>query len=845
MSLIRRIATRIPAGLWVPLLLAIVVRAALWGNLPRTGLISDEGEYLAAATWLAEGRGFDWYQGYLWTRAPLYPLFVAAHLRLFGPSLDPIFLTQTLLSLLNVALVYALGVRLTEPRNCGTTEPSGKQRFSMVSSLAAGLTAVFLPLAVYTQTLLSETLFITLMLAALLALAGNPRSPRHAMLAGLLLGLATLTRSLALGFLPLAALWMLLYKPQNHGTTEPIAEQKNKGTKEQISHRQSPSATSHQPPAISYQLPANYRPSSIVRLRAPIALLLAAALIILPWTVFNSRMYGGLVAVDTSGAFNLLLGARTAYDGKRSDAQVRDYVLGLLGQPTSVPAIESCVQPYPGVLASQAERQATMSREGLCLIGERPVAFVQKSVAELVDLFQINYTGAERFTSGFSTGRLPPLYVLALFVLDDTLYVLALPLAILGWALARRSGQAPALVGFVGLWWIFNVGIAPLLFAINRFRIPLMPLLFVFAAYALIQLTSWAQPSTSASKQAGSTFIGFRSWVLGLGSSVLGLRSQITLVPALLLAVLLFLVAATPYAYLEPRGEAEPSRWASYLGPYPSSLDITLLALSARPHFENDQRFAQALAQDDREVAQALLAAGNLGLDTTRLGPALLAGRRGQPTEGLSLLPQPAVIAAEKDALAAVVRGDLLRTLGDQRGALDTLSARFVEDANPVSWAWEWLRPAPTAQINLGGSLDIGYIDGCYLGEGDTTIEPAANFRWCTDGARLRFPEAADGQAQSLVLRADGRAWASYASHPPAVSVLIDGRIVGQFTPDSTAPREFTVALPPLTPGADIVITLRTATFVPDAARYNRQQSEAVSGQVQRLGVRLDWAEIR
>src|SRR5689334_14887803 len=92
----------------VVLLAGLALRLAMWANLPRTGLVSDEGEYLSAASWLAEGRGFSWYQGYLWTRAPIYPLFVAAHLRLFGDTLTPIFVTQTLLSLLNVVLVYAL-----------------------------------------------------------------------------------------------------------------------------------------------------------------------------------------------------------------------------------------------------------------------------------------------------------------------------------------------------------------------------------------------------------------------------------------------------------------------------------------------------------------------------------------------------------------------------------------------------------------------------------------------------------------------------------------------------------------------------------------------------------------
>src|ERR1041384_2272413 len=91
-----------PLGL--VLLAALMLRLILWNNLPRQGMGSEEAEYLASAVWLRQGRGFSWHDGWLWTRAPLYPLFLAVHLRLFGLSLTPIYLSQTFLSLVQVAL---------------------------------------------------------------------------------------------------------------------------------------------------------------------------------------------------------------------------------------------------------------------------------------------------------------------------------------------------------------------------------------------------------------------------------------------------------------------------------------------------------------------------------------------------------------------------------------------------------------------------------------------------------------------------------------------------------------------------------------------------------------------
>src|SRR5262249_42857794 len=125
---------------------------------------------------LAQGRSFSWYQSYLWTRAPIYPLFVAAHLRLFGDTLTPIYATQTALSLLNVALVFLLAQRLTDDRRPRVDDRRTSQfaicnlQF-LVPTCSALLMALYLPFALYAQMLLSETLFITLLLAGFLALA--------------------------------------------------------------------------------------------------------------------------------------------------------------------------------------------------------------------------------------------------------------------------------------------------------------------------------------------------------------------------------------------------------------------------------------------------------------------------------------------------------------------------------------------------------------------------------------------------------------------------------------------------------------------------------------------------
>ncbi len=762
-SRLARLSLDVP--LLVVLLVGLALRLLLWNHLPRVGWISDEGEYFSAATWLAQGRGFSWYQQYLWTRAPLYPLFLAVHLRLFGDNLAPIYVSQTILSLVNVALVYALARRLT---------PTSR----VVPTIAAVLMAVYLPFATYTQVLLSETLFLTLLLGGFLALVRwRMEDGRYSWLlvAGVLFGLATLTRSLTLLFIPFVALWLFV-------RTKNIEQ----GTKD-------------------------FR----YRILCSLLFILYSFGTIAPWTIYNSRLYGGLIVVDTSGAFNLLLGARTAFDGKRADAPTRDFVLGLFPdmKPSAPPENSACA-PYPGVLQSQAARQSAMTREGLCLLAAKPLAFAEKSLGEFVDLFQINYGGDERFTDDFALGRLPRWYTAALFVLDDTLFVLTLPLAVMGWALAKGRSK-DSIVSLSGWWWLYNLAVAPLLFVINRFRLPLLPFAFIFAAYALVAL--WHG--------------GFR------------LLKNRGMLAWNVVAVVLFLVAATPYAYLEPRAPDAPSRWASYLGPYPSSLADTLLAWQRRPAYLTTERLQSALHAGDVTTARSIMTSGDVLSYTLEFAQPLLLGAEGRYDAGLASLPPLNMIVNNKDWKQALVYADLLRSKGESQQARALFTQTFIDNVSPVQWAWDWLHPVPTTSVDIAGNLDYGYIEGCYFGEGDQSIKPAANFRWCTDGMRVRFPAAGTGAPQTLVLRVDGRAWRSYTATPPTVRVLLGDTEVGSFaqTFDVAA---HAVQLPATPAGQDVIVTLHMPTFVPGADRYLAKQGSGV-GQVQRLGVRLDWVELR
>ena len=206
------------------LLAALVLRLAVWWMLPYRDWISDEAEYWNAAAWLASGKGFAFFDGWIWTRPPLYLLFLAAHIKLFGlTGMWAARLTQALLGVLLVWQVMCLARRLA---------PSGgERRVSLIAGWAMALSYSFASFAFF---LLGETFFLVLFVAALLALlrwreAGPHPDPglkpgaegtkplrRLAgvwgwlVIAGVLFGLSALTKALVLTFMPIVAAWVLV-----------------------------------------------------------------------------------------------------------------------------------------------------------------------------------------------------------------------------------------------------------------------------------------------------------------------------------------------------------------------------------------------------------------------------------------------------------------------------------------------------------------------------------------------------------------------------------------------------------------------------------------------------------
>ena len=231
------------------LLLAVAGLAARIAFLllePATSPVADERTWIDWARNLASAKvGFSPLRTKLVFYPPLYHYFIAIGETAMG-SLSAVKWVQALIGALLVPAVGLVGQRAFGPR---------------AGLFAAAITAFYPELVWFAVHFWSETLFLVLLWWALERLLAADESEGWApvLAAGLLWGLAILTRETILYFTPIAALWL------------------------------------------------GFRRGRTGRLRAA-AFLLVALGVVAPWTLRNWAVYRGFIPVSTAGGLNLFQG---------------------------------------------------------------------------------------------------------------------------------------------------------------------------------------------------------------------------------------------------------------------------------------------------------------------------------------------------------------------------------------------------------------------------------------------------------------------------------------------------------------------------------------------------------
>lgn len=347
--------------------LALLLRAALMLVLPQQPF-SDASFYIATAAEIAAGRGY--HDGGVPTAFwPVgYPALLAASMKLFGISLLGPMLLNLGASAAILALILWFG------RRCTGSETAAR--------IAALLYAIYPAHIAYTGAAMSETTYLAVVMAAFALLIAGRHNWLRLLLAGLLFGLATLMRTQTLLF-PLGAIILLAW-----------AE-----------------------PGFRLRQAA----------KAAVAIHLAIAAVVLPWSLRNERVLGEFVPVSTNGGVALYTGANPAANG---DYFAEPWEHGPLWNATGIP------------FEQRVERQLELDRRFKALalqwIAEDPLRWAALGLRKTVLLWARDSDGFWMLKRSYPALEEP---LTAVQWLNQFFYLALLALG--GWAFVRT---APAML---------------------------------------------------------------------------------------------------------------------------------------------------------------------------------------------------------------------------------------------------------------------------------------------------------------------------------------------------------------------------------------------------------------
>jgi hypothetical protein len=352
---------------------------------------------------------------------PVYPYFIGVTYAVFG-SLTAVKVCQACVSVLLIPAAGRLGERVFGPR----------------AGLATAATLAFYPdLVWFSVHFWSETVFMVLLWWAFERLSlADERSRTHvAAGAGVLWGLAVLTRETPLYFTPLVAAWLALRPDRG-------------------------------------------------RARAA-AFLLTALLTVAPWTYRNWVVYRGFVPVSTAGALNLWQG-----NAQLSRQEVYDRYAKIRGR----------IEKY---------RYAT--RMGIEAILERqPAWLVEKLAAEMPAFWEADSLALVHIKRGaYGDVHIVTGILTAVIVLVP--YLTALVLFVAGVASTPFDRRRLLLLAFLAYYTLLHVATH----GFARYRLPVMPVVFLFAAWWWTAWRAGELPALGRGRKALAAALG-----LALGASV-------------------------------------------------------------------------------------------------------------------------------------------------------------------------------------------------------------------------------------------------------------------------------------------------------------------------------------
>jgi len=206
--------------------------------------------------------------------------------------------------------------------------------------------------------------------------------------------------------------------------------------------------------------------------RRAAALVLGAVLVVAPWTWRNRVVFRAFVPVSTAGSLNLFQG-----NAPLSRQEVYDEVDAVRGR---------------------VEQHRFALRRGLESIRDRQPAWIfEKLVEQMPRFWEAESMAAIHIKRG-AYGPVPPGWAIFFALVLLLPYLALLPPFVAGLAGVRYDRTTVLLAGFLVYYNLIHVATH----GFNRYRLPVMPVVFLLAAWAVSAWRAHAFPALSSTRKA-------------------------------------------------------------------------------------------------------------------------------------------------------------------------------------------------------------------------------------------------------------------------------------------------------------------------------------------------------
>lgn len=420
--------------LWATLVVAAALRIVPMLVWLDKPCVRDECTYMDLAERLLAGEGMVGTHGWLW--APAYPALMALHQYVFGYA-GAIEVTQLFAALFSLVALF----HLTQT-HVGTR----------AAHIAAWLYALNPTYIFYTTSLWSETLYSALLIGGMVALGwAREGRPRRAILPGVLVGLCVLFRGVATYMLPIFMLALLWQRWRDRQAW-----------------------------------------------RSGLALFLAAAATVAPYSAYATHKFGEFVIADRTMGQMMYLG------NNNFPPITFDYGNGALSKRAYARAIrggrDTCAKSGNPIQKDDCEAAA-----GVAWIREHPDVFLARVPMRVSQLLNPHSFLTRHLRWGRWRG-LPGWVDEILIVTVVGFSFTTLVGGTAGWVARGRDWYAAT----TGLIVLYHVAAIAVLAGLTRYRLPLEPLWLVYAGAALAEPRATLRCFTDGSRRGivGAAVIG-------------------------------------------------------------------------------------------------------------------------------------------------------------------------------------------------------------------------------------------------------------------------------------------------------------------------------------------------